>query len=93
MATNTIKRYFDSISEVIDFNFYYLILIKYKKILLIVPLFIAGLAFLVTLNLEPIYQSSATLVIESKERAIVENIEEVYTPENPFNKINNQIEI
>ena len=93
MATNTIKRYFDSISEVIDFNFYYLILIKYKKILLIVPLFIAGLAFLVTLNLEPIYQSSATLVIESKERSIVENIDDVLTQENPFNRINNQIEI
>ena len=58
-----------------------------------VPLLIAGLAFLVTLNLEPIYQSSATLVIESKERSIVDNIDEVYTPENPFNRINNQIEI
>lgn len=93
MAKQTIKRYLDSIAELVDFNFYYLILIKYKKILLIVPLLIAGLAFLVTLNLEPIYQSSATLVIESKERSLVENIDEVYTPENPTSRINNQIEI
>ena len=93
MATKSVKRYFDSIAELIDFNFYYLVLIKYKKILLVVPLFITALAFLITLNLEPIYQSTATLVIESKERSIVENIDEVYTPENPFNRINNQIEI
>ena len=32
MAKKTIKRYFDSIAELIDFNFYYLVLIKYKKI-------------------------------------------------------------
>ena len=93
MATKTIKRYFDSIAEFIDFNFYYLILAKYKKILLIIPLLIAALAYLITLNLEPIYQSSATLVIESRQRALVENVDDVYTPENPFNRINNQIEI
>ena len=93
MAEKTIKRYFDSIAELIDFNFYYLVLIKYKKILLIVPLLIAAFALLVTLNLEPIYQSYATLVIESKERSLVENIDEVYTAENPFSRINNQIEI
>ena len=93
MATKTIKGYFDSLAEFIDFNFYYLILVKYKKILLIIPFLFASLAYLITLNLEPIYQSSATLVIESKERPIVRNIDEVYTPENPFNRINNQIEI
>ena len=63
MATKSIKSYFDSIAELVDFNFYYLILIKYKKILLIIPLLVVGLAYLITLNLEPIYQSSATLVI------------------------------
>ena len=71
MAQKNIKRWFDSIAELVDFNFYYLVLIKYKKILLIVPLFITALAFLITLNIEPIYQSSATLVIESKYRLIV----------------------
>ena len=93
MAKKSLKRYFDSIAELIDFNFYYLVLIKYKKILLIIPLLIAGLAYLITLNLAPIYQSSATLVIESKERSLVENIDDVYTPENPTSRINNQIEI
>ena len=93
MAKKTIKNYFDSIAELIDFNFYYLILVKYKKTLLIVPIFIGGLAFLIALNLQPIYESSATLVIESRDRTLVKNIEEVYTPENPFNRINNQIEI
>ena len=93
MATKNIKKYIDSIAELVDFNFYYLILVKYKKILLIIPLIIAALAYLITLNLEPIYQSSATLVIESKERSLVENIDEVYTPENPINRINNQIQI
>ena len=93
MATKTIKGYLDSIAEIVDFNFYYLILIKYIKILLIIPLLIAALAYLITLNLEPIYQSSATLVIESRDRSLVENIDEVYTPENPINRINNQIQI
>ena len=93
MATKTIKRYFDSIAELVDFNFYYLILVKYKKILLIIPFLFASLAYLITLNLEPIYQSSATIVIESKERSLVENIEEAYTRENPINRINNQIQI
>ena len=93
MATKNIKRYFDSIAELVDFNFYYLILVKYKKILLAIPFLIAALAYLITLNLEPIYQSSATLVIESKEKSLVENINDVYTPENPINRINNQIQI
>ena len=51
MAKKDIKRWFDSIAELVDFNFYYLVLIKYKKILLIVPLFITALAFLITLNI------------------------------------------
>jgi len=93
MAKKTIKDYFDSITDLIDFNFYYLILLKYKKSLLLLPLLIAGFAFLITINLEPVYESSATLVIESKQRSLVKNIEDVYTPENPFNRINNQIEI
>ena len=93
MVEKTIKGYFDSILELIDFNFYYLILLKYKKTLLVMPLLITGIAFLISLNLTPVYQSSATLVIESKERSLLRNIEEAYTPENPFNRINNQIEI
>ena len=79
MAKKTIKNYFDSIAELIDFNFYYLILVKYKKTLLIVPIFIGGLAFLIALNLQPIYESSATLVIESKDRSLVKNIE-IFVP-------------
>ena len=93
MVEKTIKGYFDSILELIDFNFYYLILLKYKKTLLVIPLLVTGIAFLISLNLSPVYQSSATLVIESKERSLLRNIEEAYTPENPFNRINNQIEI
>ena len=93
MAKKNIKEYFDSIAELIDFNFYYLILLKYKKTLLVIPLLVTGIAFLISLNLTPVYQSSATLVIESKERSLLRNIEEAYTPENPFNRINNQIEI
>ena len=93
MVEKTIKGYFDSILELIDFNFYYLILLKYKKTLLVMPLLITGIAFLISLNLSPVYQSSATLVIESKERSLLRNIEEAYTPENPFNRINNQMEV
>ena len=93
MEKKGIQSYLASLAEVVDFNFYYLILAKYKKLLIILPIFAAALAFLVSLNLEPVYQSSATLVIESEERKIVESIEEVYERESSMNRINNQIQI
>ena len=50
------------------------------------------MAFLISLNLQPIYKSTATLVIEPSDQKIT-SIEEVYSPESQFNRINNQIAI
>jgi len=93
MEKKSIQGYLANLAEIIDFNFYYLILAKYKKLLIILPIFLSAFSFLVALNLEPIYQSSATLVIESEERRIVDTIEEVYERESSMNRINNQIQI
>ena len=64
----------------------------------LLPIFFGLLGYLIALNIRPVFQSNATLVIEQKEKNIV-NIEEVYTAEGrggfggSFNHINNQIQI
>ena len=74
------------------YNFFWIIFLKYKKIIVFLPILFVLLAFLISLNLQPIYKSTATLVIEPEEAKII-NIEEVYSPESQFNRINNQIAI
>ena len=87
-----LSEHLDKLSDLIDFNFFWIIFIKYRKIIFIVPILFVLLAFLISLNLEPIYKSTATLVIEPQDQKIT-NIEEVYSPESQSNRINNQIAI
>ena len=88
----------ESINEQLNLAHYWIILLKYKRILLLAPLLFGLLGFFISLNINPIFQSQATLVIEESTKNIV-NIEEVYGVESSgggfrnLNYINNQIQI
>jgi len=87
----------ENLNEQLNLTHYWIILLKYKKILLITPILIAVLGYLIALNINPIFQSNATLVIEESVKNIVD-IEEVYDGEvrggfRTSNYINNQIQI
>ena len=86
------------INEQLNLAHYWIVLLKYKRILFIVPIMFGLLGFFISLNINPIFQSQATLVIEESTKNIV-NIEEVYdgdtrrTGFSGSNYINNQIQI
>ena len=75
-----------------------IILINYKSLLLLIPLIFGLLGYLAALNIKPVFQSNATLVIEADVKKIVD-IEEVYAAESSggfggnFNHVNNQMQI
>ena len=94
--TNFFER-LESIHENLNLTHYWIIVLKYKKILAIVPLLFGLLGFFIALNINPIFQSNATLVVEESTKNIV-NIEEVYGGSagsgfRNINYINNQIQI
>ena len=86
------------INEQLNLAHYWIVLLKYKRILFIVPIMFGLLGLFISLNINPIFQSQATLVIEESTKNIV-NIEEVYDGDNRrtgfsrSNYINNQIQI
>ena len=87
----------ETINEQLNIGHYWIIFLKYKKIILITPILFALLGFFVSLNINPVFQSQATLVIEESTKNIV-NIEEVYGGDTrgglrSLNYINNQIQI
>ena len=88
----------ESINEQLNLAHYWIILLKYKRIFFLAPLLFGLLGFFVSLNINPIFQSQATLVIEESTKNIV-NIEEVYSGESSGgafrnnNYINNQVQI
>jgi uncharacterized protein involved in exopolysaccharide biosynthesis len=87
----------ESINEQLNLGHYWIIFLKYKRLLIIAPIFFGLLGFFISLNLNPIFQSQATLVIEESTKNIV-NIEEVYGGDSrggfkSLNYINNQIQI
>ena len=87
----------ENINEQLNLTHYWIIFLKYKKILLIIPILFAALSYLISLQINPIFKSSATLVIEESGKNII-NIQEVYDPANVggfgnSNYINNQIQI
>ena len=98
MEDKTLLDRLENINEQLNLTHYWIILLKYKRILFIVPVLIAVLGYLIALNINPIFQSSATLVIEESVKNIVD-IEEVYDGEvrsgfrTSNNYINNQIQI
>ena len=97
MENNTFLNKLENINEQLNLTHYWIIFLKYKKILFIFPLLIMMLGFFISLQIKPIFQSSATLVIEESTKNII-NIQEVYEPGatgrfGSSNYINNQIQI
>jgi len=94
------KSLFDRLeilNEQLNIAHYWIIILKYKRLLTIIPVFIGLLGYLIALNINPIFQSNAILVIEKQYKNIVD-IDEVYNADrfgtySRFNYINNQIQI
>ncbi len=98
MENKSLLNRIEDINEQLNLAHYWIVLLKYKKILLLAPLFFGLLGLFISLNINPTFQSQATLVIEESTKNIV-NIEEVYdgdvrtTGFSNNNYINNQIQI
>ena len=88
----------ENINEQLNLTHYWILLLKYKRIFILAPALFALLGYFVALNINPIFQSQATLVIEESSKNIVQ-IEEVYAGNqgrgfgSNINYINNQIQI
>ena len=86
----------ESINDQLNLTHYWIIFLKYKRIFLFTPALFGLLGFFMALNINPTFQSQATLVIEESVKNIV-NIEEVYSGGSRgfsnLNYINNQIQI
>ena len=88
----------ESINEQLNIAHYWIIFLKYKRILFLSPVLFGLLGLFIALNINPTFKSQATLVIEESTKNIV-NIEEVYSGDGPrggfrsVNYINNQIQI
>ena len=98
MEKQTLLDKLESFNEQLNITHYWIILLKYKRIILLLPIFFGLLGYFVALNIKPVFQSNATLVIEADVKKIVD-IEEVYGAKGPggfgrnFNHVNNQIQI
>ena len=98
MENKSLLNKLESINEQLNLAHYWIIFLKYKRILFLAPVLFAVLGLFIALNINPIFQSQATLVIEESTKNIV-NIEEVYSGDSPrggfknLNYINNQIQI
>ena len=97
MEKSTLLNKLESFNEQLNLTHYWIIFLKYKRIIFFLPIFMALLGYLVALNIQPIFKSSATLVIEKQQKKIVD-IDEVYNARTAgfgtsYNHINNQIQI
>ena len=88
----------ESINDQLNLTHYWIIFLKYKRIIILAPILFGVLGLFIALNINPTFQSQATLVIEESTKNIV-NIEEVYGGDmskggfRNNNYINNQIQI
>ena len=98
MDNKSLLNRLENLNEQLNLTHYWIIFLKYKRLLFFVPLLFGLFGFFIALNINPTFKSQATLVIEESTKNIV-NIEEVYgenAPRNAFrnnNYINNQIQI
>ena len=98
MENKSLLNKLESINEQLNLTHYWIIFLKYKKIFFFTPILFGLLGFFISLNINPTFQSRATLVIEESTKNIVD-IQEVYGSEggtSPFrnsNYINNQVQI
>ena len=68
MEKQTIFDKLESFNEQLNLTHYWIIFLKYKKIILGLPIFFALLGYLIALDILPVFQSNATLVIEQQEK-------------------------
>ena len=98
MQNTSFLNKLESINDQLNLTHYWIIFLKYKRIIFLAPILFGVLGLFIALNINPTFQSQATLVIEESTKNIV-NIEEVYggdTTRGGFsniNYINNQIQI
>ena len=85
-------RYLDNLTDIVDLKYYWLIFLKNKKHIIIIPFLISLLTFLISLNAEKQFVSKATLVVGSDADSIV-NIQAVYANDEFRNRVNNQMAI
>ena len=98
MEGKTFLNKLEVINEQLNLAHYWIIVLKYKRLLFLTPILFGLLGLFIALNINPIFQSQSTLVIEESTKNIV-NIDEVYSGDNArsgfrnSNYINNQIQI
>ena len=98
MENKSLLNKLESINDQLNLTHYWIIFLKYKRIIILAPILFGVLGLFIALNINPIFQSQATLVIEESTKNIV-NIEEVYGSQGSQggfmnnNYINNQIQI
>ena len=83
MEKQTILDKLESFNEQLNLTHYWIIFLKYRTAIIILPVFIGLLGYLIALNIKPIFQSNATLVIEGDKKKIVD-IEEVYSSNDSY---------
>jgi uncharacterized protein involved in exopolysaccharide biosynthesis len=82
MEGKTFLNKLEVINEQLNLAHYWIIVLKYKRLLFLTPILVGLLGFFIALNINPIFQSQSTLVIEESTKNIV-NIDEVYSGEQP----------
>ena len=98
MENKSFLNKLESINDQLNLTHYWIIFLKCKRVFILAPTLFGVLGFFIALNINPIFQSQATLVIEESTKNIA-NIEEVYGSQGPQggfmnnNYINNQIQI
>ena len=73
MEKQTLLDKLGHFNEQLNLTHYWIIFLKYKKLLFVLPIFFGLLGYLVALNIKPVFQSNATLVIEADSKKIVDN--------------------
>ena len=65
MEKQTLLDKLGHINEQLNLTHYWIIVLKYKRLIFVIPFLFGLLGYLVALNIEPVFRSTATLVIES----------------------------
>ena len=85
---------FSDISSNLDLRQFWIVFLKYKKDLLLIPILFAILSIFISFNIEKKYLSTATIVIKPDNNKNIGNIEEAYiSKSDSISRINNQIGI
>ena len=64
MEGKTFLNKLEVINEQLNLAHYWIIVLKYKRLLFLTPILVGLLGFFIALNVNPIFQSQSTLVIE-----------------------------